>query len=287
MPVIVTVLGSGTCFPAPRSWRRYHPGFFIRWGEDEDQHLLLECSAGIDERLVEIGVQPSQVRHLAISHAHPDHCCLHGFLQTCLCCEMQRPGFSWSNPDAFPALNIYAPWHIVQAMPALNAFYFEGEGEKGLPFPILRLYAMNAREPQLFSSRELARGDRLWALPVRHDFGKADALAYRLELESGTVIAYSGDSGLCDNLGKTAEYADLFICEASARVGDDKPGSADGYGHLNPRQAGQVAKAAQAKHLVLTHYSGADSDEVMLEDCRGSGFEGEITIAQDFQVFKL
>lgn len=56
---------------------------------------------------------------------------------------------------------------------------------------------------------------------------------------------------------------------------------------LNPRQAGEVAKTCGVKKLVLTHYSGRDSDEAMLADCRLSGFEGEIVIAKDGDQYEI
>lgn len=41
---------------------------------------------------------------------------------------------------------------------------------------------------------------------------------------------------------------------------------------------------ASVKHLVFFHYTGLNSDEEMIANCRESGYEGELTIAKDFQV---
>lgn len=285
----VHVLGSGTCFPARGIKRRAHPGFFIRWGEG-DQHLLLDCSANIAERLEDIGEKPNKIRHMAISHAHPDHCCLQGFLQTCLCHEMWEPGFSWDNKDAFPHLNLYAPKHIIEHVPTLNAFHFEGEGEKGLPFPVLTLRNMTRSDRLMHAAALNGPGEWVESIPVSHDNDKADALAFRITA-NGKVVAYSGDAGFdrgsdtSAGLLRVADGSDLFICEASAQIGNEQ--SARTYGHLNPRQAGEIARDARAERLMLTHYSGVDSGEAMIADCRSSGFQGEIIIAKDNDVYEV
>jgi ribonuclease BN (tRNA processing enzyme) len=74
------------------------------------------------------------------------------------------------------------------------------------------------------------------------------------------------------------------VCEASTRVGSD---SARSYGHLNPRQAGEVARAAGARSLLLTHYTGLDAESAMLEDARRSGYGGGLALAFDGQRVEL
>ncbi len=273
---VVHVLGSGTCHPVPGGKRRAHPGFFIRWGSG-DQHLLLECSENLAVRLEAIGEEVDRVRHLAISHAHPDHFALPQFVQSMNCAASWRPKDSASAPGQ---LHIYGSAHVVQSIPKLNHIHFEetvSERGAGLSNPELALHLM------LQSTVEFD-GAKLLSFPVRHGYGKVEALAFRLELPSMS-IAYSGDTGWCDGLLQAAQGVDLFICEASAPLGNEK--MATEYGHLNPRQAGEAADTCGAKKLVLTHYSGRDSDEMMLADCRKSGFKGEIVIAKDGDWYEI
>ena len=272
---IVHVLGSGTCHPVPGGKRRAHPGFFIRWGEG-DQHLLLECSENMAVRIEAIGEEVDRIRHLAISHAHPDHFALPQFVQSMNCAASWRPKAGLFVPGQ---LHVYGSAHVVQSVSKLNHIHFEetvSERGAGLSNPDLALHMM------LQSTVEFGEGVKLSSFPVHHGFGKVEALAFRLELP-GLSFAYSGDTGMCDGLIKAAQGVDLFICEASAPLGNEA--MATGYGHLNPRQAGEVAKTCGVKKLVLTHYSGRDSDEAMLADCRLSGFEGEIVIAKDGDMY--
>lgn len=273
----VHVLGSGTCLPVRGGQRRAHPGFFIGYGKG-DQHLVLECSQGMAERLEAIGEDPDKITQLAISHAHPDHCALPQFLQTAFCATFSRESFSWEDKQAYPQLSLFAPPHIIAHLALLNRFHFEetvtSEGGSGLAFPVIEPFPMGRQ-----TVRVLAGGARLESFRVHHGFGKVDALAFRLTLPGGKIICYSGDSGFCYGLQEAALNADLFICEASARIGDEK--SAGEYGHLSPEQCGLIALGSGVKKLVLTHYSGADTPEAMQVAVRNSDFTGEVVIATD------
>lgn len=270
---VIHVLGSGTCHPVPGGKRRAHPGFFVRWGEG-NRHLLIECSQMIAERLETIGEDPYDVRHLAISHAHPDHYALPQFVQTAFCAGLSRANHESTE------LAVYGSAHVVNTIRDLNRIYFEETvtAEKaGLSSPRIVQHCLQRSGGG--ATLACDGSAHLAGYSVYHGFGKVDALALRLTLPDGRVIAYSGDTGWCDGLTVAARDADLFICEASAAVDDES--MATGYGHLNPRQAAEAAKRAGAKKLVLTHYSGRDSDKAMLEHARRSEFEGEIVVAKD------
>lgn len=94
----------------------------------------------------------------------------------------------------------------------------------------------------------------------RHDLGfsvqclklfhSVDNFGYRIEIDK-KVIAYSGDTGICDNIMALARGVDLFIAECSLKTGQDNPE----WPHLNPHTAAKVAKEAGAKKLALTHFN--------------------------------
>jgi ribonuclease BN (tRNA processing enzyme) len=66
---------------------------------------------------------------------------------------------------------------------------------------------------------------------------------------SGGVWAYSADSAPCPGLVELARSADLFFCEAFRST----PGAGELTTVMTPEQAGEVAAAAGARWLVLTH----------------------------------
>ncbi len=275
----LSVLGSGTCFPESGKPRRAHPGFFIRYGNTPDAHLLLECSQAIAERLEARGIDADSIANVAISHPHPDHCAWPQFIQSMFCARTLRAAKKKTNQE----LTVIAPQILIEHFDVFNRVFFQDtfvhNPNGGLPFPILKPIIA----PQ--QNLTLPEGAMLSSYPVYHGFGKVDAVAYRLTLPDGIVIAYSGDSGLCPGLEDAARDADYFICEASARVSDET--NATGYGHLNPSQAGALAAKLNVRTLILTHYSGFDSYEDMFKAVRAGGFKERSFIAHDELVFEF
>jgi ribonuclease BN (tRNA processing enzyme) len=117
----------------------------------------------------------------------------------------------------------------------------------------------------------------LKAVSVYHGFGRHPAMGFRLTTPWG-VVAYTGDSGVCEGVRVLAQSADLLISDCQTRVGQEYTG---GYGHMGPKQCGDLALKAGAKRLWLTHYHDFDSAEVMLAEVRSAGYFGEAKLAQD------
>ena len=271
----LTIVGSGVCANGiPGREDRLPGAYFLEWGQSgPDERVLFECPEGVRFALQKAGIEYSQIRHIAITHTHPDHCVLFPFLQAVFCKGMWDQRFE--NKEIF----LYGPKLLHDNFRSLLKTYIP-ELEGSFYFqPIIRHVNMT---PQYYKGEANAIGRGiLTAKKVYHGNGKAKALAFRLETPDG-VFAYSGDTGLCGALIEIARNADIFLCDGSARIGDnDTP---EKYGHLNPYCAGDVAQRAKVKKLVLTHYTGADPDEDMIKDCQRSGFLGEIIIAKDFMV---
>lgn len=71
---------------------------------------------------------------------------------------------------------------------------------------------------------------------------------FRFELE-GKIISYTGDCGLTDATRKLAKNADILICECAAKITPEEK-----WGHFNATQAATLAKEANVKQLILTHF---------------------------------
>jgi len=74
-------------------------------------------------------------------------------------------------------------------------------------------------------------------------------LGYRFEVD-GKVLAYCTDTGICENVFKLAEDADLLITECSLK--ESSPDSL--WPHLSPEDAVKIAEESGAKKLALTHF---------------------------------
>lgn len=81
---------------------------------------------------------------------------------------------------------------------------------------------------------------------------------FRVTLENKT-IAYSGDTKVGSNSLLLAKNADVLIHECSYQEDRDND-----WGHVSPTQAARLAKKANVKQLVLTHFDA--SSYTTLED---------------------
>jgi ribonuclease Z len=261
----VTILGSGTCASQlPNIPNRYPPGFLVEFG---DEKILFDCSEGIRFRLEQAGYNYADIHHVALTHIHPDHFALVHFLQSIF-------GHGLWGGKKNNDITVYCPQEIRDKYPDLLKAQIHSLDHPSMKtFPKVKFEVMNG------NSRQIG-GGTLSAEKVYHEFGLVDAVAFRLETNDG-IFVYSGDTGECPGIRKICQNADIFVCEASARVGDEN--SPLNYGHLNPRLAGEIAKQGNVKKMILFHYTGLDSDETIVQDCRKSGFAGEIIVGKDFQ----
>ncbi len=82
------------------------------------------------------------------------------------------------------------------------------------------------------------------------------------EKRKGLKFVFSGDTAACDALISEAKDADLLILEGT--YGEDEQAQlAIDHGHMNFRQAAEVAQKAQVKELWLAHYSQMIEDPEM------------------------
>ena len=57
--------------------------------------------------------------------------------------------------------------------------------------------------------------------------------------------------------------------------------------HTSAEQVGEVAAAAGAKHVILSHYSPTNLPDSQWLDAIGKSYSGKVTVAKDGQVFAL
>jgi ribonuclease Z len=118
-------------------------------------------------------------------------------------------------------------------------------------------------------------GLAIFSSPVRH---LVPTIGVRVEgRPTGKAVAYSCDTEPCPSLTRLAQGADVLIHEASGA----------GVGHSSARQAGEVARQAEAHRLLLIHYPPVEADFPRLLDEARAGFGGEVGLAEDFMRIEL
>lgn len=108
-----------------------------------------------------------------------------------------------------------------------------------------------------------------------------DSYAVKLK-KNGKTLVYTGDTAWTDKLIDFAKNADLLICETSLFNG--MKGKVEG--HLTAGEAGKLAKIANVKKLLLTHFPHFGIYELLKKQA-SQHFQGEIILAEENLNIKL
>jgi ribonuclease BN (tRNA processing enzyme) len=259
--VRLTVVGCAGSFPSPDS----ATSCYLVEADDETGRrwrVLLDLGNGalgpLQTYLGE-GVGLADLDAVLLSHLHPDHCLdLCGLYVALTYDPTGTPGFR---------LPVYGPSHTFDR---LERAY--GEHERG---SLAKAYDVRS-----WIEGEPVRLGPFTITPRRVEH-PVEAYGLRVACD-GAVLAYSGDTDACDALVDLARDAGLLLCEASFVEGRD-----DARGvHLTGRRAGQVAAAAGASRLVLTHIPIWTDPAVVGAEAREL-FDGPIEIAKPGLRFDL
>ncbi len=212
-------------------------GYFLEEGE---AGLLLECGNGVLSRLLS-HLTLGRLGAVVLSHLHPDHV-----------------------SDLF-----------------VLRYALEGERRRGAGVASLPVWAPPEPEEEfrrlgykdVYEVRPFRPGDsfvfgpfRVLSAPARHFI---PACALRVE-SGGKALVFSSDTGPSPDVLHLARGADLFLCEANLLEGESE-------GHLNARQAGEMAREAGVKRLLLTHlYPGIPQGDLLARSREVAGVPVEL-----------
>lgn len=129
--------------------------------------------------------------------------------------------------------------------------------EKPLPGPLdlAKLIALGVPLGPLYG--KLKRGEDV-TLPDGRLIRSADVVGPSAQ---GRVVAVLGDTKPCGNAVALAKDADLLVHEATFASGMEE--KAETYGHSTFHQAAEIAARANAKRLVVTHFSSRYDEEAV------------------------
>jgi ribonuclease BN (tRNA processing enzyme) len=250
---LVTV-GTGTVAPSAARTAACH------WVRRGDLHILLDCGAGALHRLAQFALPWPRISHVILSHFHPDHW---GELPMLVYALRHA-----TVPPRRDALVILGPPGVVRLLKTLAQGYGAWLLDPGFPLGILDV---QAGEPFPLDAEV-----SLETFPVPHT---PESVALSLAAPEGRLV-YTGDTGPSAELARWARGADLLLAECSL------PADQALDLHLTPEQAGELARAAGARRLVLTHFYPPveTTDPARLA---GARFGGPVTVAQDGDRFTI
>lgn len=250
----LTVLGAGTILPRDRQG----PAGYALRSVDRAGYLLLDCGPGSIRMLGGTGLRLEDLEAVVLSHFHPDHC-LDLFA---LAFALRSPSLRRARSRRLKLVGPVGLQALLERGAALG-------GERGwTAFEDAEVVEV---DPALHGGTVDAAGFQLRHWPTWHT---PQAVCWRAQDAAGASCAYSGDSGPEGELVACARGVDLFVCECS--FAEDQAVEH----HLTPRLAAEVARAAGARELLLTHvYPDLDPGVAAQEAARH--YDGGILCARD------
>jgi ribonuclease BN (tRNA processing enzyme) len=238
----LTVLGCRAGMPADG---QASSGYLLDTGTTR---ILLDCGPGVATALSALA-SPGSLDAVVISHLHLDHC--HDLLplgKSLLSPLAHYPGADDDRgqpPVELPLLPLYVP---VGATPTLLTWASLLTVDT---IPLLDQVFNGAFEIREYEPGETTTvGDAsLTFHGLRHSKPNCGV---RVNGPDGSV-AYTGDTGVCDEITRLAAGVGLLLAEASLEHTDHGT-----HGHLCATDAATAAAAAGAAELVLTHFPSAD-----------------------------
>lgn len=249
----LTILGSGVCaVTRERSCSCYYL-------EAGGLRILLDIGFGSMRRMAEAGIFYNDIDAVVCSHLHLDHV---GDLAPLIMALRYTPGLKREKP-----LMLIGPKNFPDFLTGCRDLYGDWLLDES-EFPLI-IHGLDAE-------RIVLGACIIHAAPVKHT---PHSNGYRIECD-GRVLAYSGDTGFCDELVTLCRDADLALIECS-----NPEGQPFEY-HLTPSEAALAARLADVKHLVLTHFYPPE-DVQKREAAAAAVFHGRISTAEDFKTLDI
>ncbi len=240
MAVEVQFVGSGDAFG---SGGRFQTCILIRGG---GAPLLIDCGASSLIAMKRLGIDPSRIAAVVLTHLHGDHFAGVPFL-------VLDGQFSGRTEP----LIVAGPPGSRERIEATMEVLFPGSSKIARRFPVNFVELAEGRAVPVGAAT-------VSAFEVEHASG-APPFAVRVEYE-GKIVGYSGDTQWTDALVKAADGADLFVAEAYFFDKQVKF-------HLDFRTLEAHRRELRCRRLVLTHMADdmlRHRDEIAIE-CASDG----------------
>ena len=291
-------LGTSSMVPTKE---RNHSAVFL---DTSSLPVLFDCGEGTQRQIKIAGIRPTRIRVVLITHWHGDHVLgLPGFLQT----------LSAMNYEG--VLTIVGPRGTARSMDMIyNAFHFHPKMEVrlvesggGVVYEDMNVviealplrhsvaclgFSFREKDKRNISSEKIKRMG-IKPGPILRKLKEGESVTLRGKtisaedvtyVKRGKKVSYIVDTEPCDNAVKLAEDSDVMICEATYSERHLEKG--EEYGHMTAKQAALLANKANAKKLVLTHFSQRYTDLSEIEE-EAETYFSDVTLAYDFMKLRI
>ena len=286
MSFSVTILGNSSAKPTPKA----HPSAQVV--NLNEQYYLVDAGEGVQQQLIRRGISPLRLRAVFISHLHGDHCFGLFPLIATLGLEGKRTPLDIYAPAPMGDILEYhkkffwddlpyeVKWHEVKTTE--HCKIFENKTLEVWSVPLRHSiptagYHFKEKEPQLNVDKFKI---------TKYNLSISQSVAAKrgedIELSSGEVIpnseltyipfkprsyAYLSDTNYSAKAADRVRGVDLLYHETTYAQSEEM--WAKGRGHSTTFDAAKVALKAEAKRLIIGHFSSRYKDHAVLRDeCR-------------------
>ena len=282
----VTILGNSSAKPTPHA----HPSSQVV--NLNEQYYLVDAGEGVQQQLIRRGINPLRLRAVFISHLHGDHCFGLFPLIATLGLEGKRT-----------PLDIYAPAPMGEILEYHRRYFWDD-----LPYEVkwhevrttehaiimqnntLEVWSIPLRHRvptagYLFKEKQPGRNVDKFKIE-KYGLSIAQIVAAKrgedITLEDGQIIpndeltyipcqarsyAYLSDTAYSAKAAERVHGVDLLYHETTYSTREAM--FAKGRGHSTTIEAAKVAAKAEAKRLIIGHFSSRyKSHETLVEECR-------------------
>ena len=244
-------------------------GYLIEEGETT---VLLDCGNGVFGKLRE-RIDYVDLDAVLISHLHADHfldLVPYSYALTYAPKQQPVPVHTWPGTDRPAKPKLIAP-------PGARAVFRQVVGAWGNDDLIENAFELSEYAPgDSVTVGEITAGFH----PVPHFI---DTFAVNVTSQRGEAkLSYSADTRPGDEIVEIARDADLMLVEATL----PRPERTGVRGHLTPEEAGDHAKRAGARRVVITHISDELGDDWAREEAE-RGFGGPVEVAREGATYEI
>lgn len=268
----LTILG---CSSQQPTRKRNHGAYLIRWNEEG---LLFDPGEGTQRQFIFANIAPTCVTRIFVSHFHGDHCLgLGSMLMRLNLDKVTHPIHCYypaSGQAYFERLRHGTIYHqTIQIVE--HPIKHEGIVEEDAHFKIEARFLehgvdnlgwrITEKDTRKFDKQKLSslgvKGPNVRILEEQKEIvidGKKVHLNEVSWIKKGDVVAVAIDTLPCQAAVDLARGAKLFLCESTYLESHRE--LAEKHNHLTAAQAAEIARAAGAERLILTHFSARYQD---------------------------
>jgi ribonuclease Z len=292
----LTILGSSSQQPTRY---RNHSGYVFRWN---DEGLLFDPGEGTQRQFIFANIAPTVITRILVSHFHGDHCLgLGSILMRLNLDKVTHPIHCYypaSGKKYFDRLRYGTIYHeTIQVIehPISAPGIVEDDGKFRIEAVFLDHGVDNigwkVTEPDTlkFDKDKLnsygIHGSMVREIQTKGKIevnGRVVDLSEVSWIRKGDSIAVVTDTRVCPEAVDIARNARILLCESTYL--DDEKELANTHYHLTAKQAATIAKEANAKQLILTHFSARYLDLSLFENEAKAVFPNTY-VAEDLKVF--